>query len=179
VIIFLLFKYGEMRLPIGPFFAVTSTLLYYLAFVFAGKGIHALQEAEWISETYWEIMPRISFFGIYPTFEGIALQAALIGAMLIAVIYSLLIKPYREKLALERDISHIGIDITSLHDLLDDVNGHTMEIAKWAKDSNVEEVQSHIRELDRKVHEIMDHLATLEKETKDTFIETEKEIGQK
>ena len=179
VIIFLLFKYGEMRLPIGPFFAVTSTLLYYLAFVFAGKGIHALQEAEWISETYWEAIPRVSFFGIYPTFEGIALQAALIGAMLIAVIYSLLIKPYREKLALERDISHIGIDITSLHDLLDDVNGHTMEIAKWAKDSNVEEVQSHIRELDRKVHEIMDHLATLEKETKDTFIETEKEIGQK
>lgn len=179
VIIFLLFKYGEMRLPIGPFFAVTSTLLYYLAFVFAGKGVHALQDAEWISETYWEAIPRISFFGIYPTVEGIALQTALIIAMVIAVIYSLLIKPYREKLAVERDISHIGVDLTGLHDLLDDVKGHTTEISKLVKDSNVEEVQAHIRELDRKIHEVMAHLATLEQDTKDAFIETEKEIAGK
>ncbi|MFQ5586989.1 MAG: FTR1 family protein, partial [Thermodesulfobacteriota bacterium] len=177
VMIFLLFKYGEMRLPIGPFFAVTSTLLYYLAFVFSGKGVHALQEAGWISETHWDIVPKVKFIGLYPTVETIALQVALIGAMLIAVVYSLLIKPYREKLALGRDISHIGIDIDMLHDLLDDVNGHTTEIAKWARDSNVEEVQSHIRELDRKVHEVMGHLEALKRDTEDSFIETEKEIS--
>src|SRR3546814_3284702 len=37
-------KYS-IRLPIGPFFGVTSGLLAFLAVVFAGNGVAALQEA--------------------------------------------------------------------------------------------------------------------------------------
>ena len=33
-----------VRLPLKPFFGVTSAFLYYMAFVFAGKGIAELQE---------------------------------------------------------------------------------------------------------------------------------------
>ena len=33
-----------LRLPLKPFFGVTSAFLYYMAFVFAGKGIAELQE---------------------------------------------------------------------------------------------------------------------------------------
>ena len=33
-----------VRLPLKPFFAVTSAFLYYMAFVFAGKGVAELQE---------------------------------------------------------------------------------------------------------------------------------------
>ena len=104
VAIFLLFKYGEMRLPIGPFFAVTSALLYYLAFVFAGRGLHALQEARIISETYWHIIPKIPTFGLYPTVETLLLQGLLIVAMVAAVVYTFIIKPYREKPAPGRDL---------------------------------------------------------------------------
>src|SRR5690606_12288396 len=39
-----IFKYS-IRLPIGPFFGVTSGLLALLAIVFAGNGVAALQEA--------------------------------------------------------------------------------------------------------------------------------------
>ncbi len=115
-IIFFLFRYGSVKIPIGPFFAVTSTLLYYLAFVFAGKGIHELQEAGWISETSLDVVPRVEFLGLYPTLEGLTLQALLIGAMMVAVIYGMLIKPYKEKVTIEKDISNIGIDIDNLHE---------------------------------------------------------------
>ena len=35
--------YG-VRIPLRPFFSVTSVLLYYMAFVFMGKGVRELQE---------------------------------------------------------------------------------------------------------------------------------------
>ena len=43
VIFTLFWKYG-IKIPLRPFFAVTSVLLYYMAFVFMGKGIRELQE---------------------------------------------------------------------------------------------------------------------------------------
>ncbi|HMI56075.1 MAG TPA: cytochrome c/FTR1 family iron permease, partial [Gemmatimonadaceae bacterium] len=43
VIFTLFYRYG-VKIPMRPFFTVTSLLLYYLAFVFMGKGIRELQE---------------------------------------------------------------------------------------------------------------------------------------
>ncbi len=43
-------KYG-VRLPLKPFFGVTSAFLYYTAFVFAGKGIAELQEGGVVGTT--------------------------------------------------------------------------------------------------------------------------------
>ena len=43
VIFTLFYKFG-VRIPMRPFFTVTSVLLYYMAFVFIGKGIRELQE---------------------------------------------------------------------------------------------------------------------------------------
>ena len=40
-----------VRLPLKPFFAVTSAFLYYMAFVFAGTGIAELQEGGFVSLT--------------------------------------------------------------------------------------------------------------------------------
>src|SRR5439155_817016 len=34
-----------LKVPLRPFFAITSAMLYYMAFVFPGKGIADLQEA--------------------------------------------------------------------------------------------------------------------------------------
>jgi high-affinity iron transporter len=76
-------RYGA-RLPIRPLFAVTGLLLYYLALVFAGRGVHELQEAGWISETAWAIGPRIGPLGIYPTVETMVAQSLLLGLAIIA-----------------------------------------------------------------------------------------------
>ena len=97
VALFFLVKYGSVRIPIAPFFAVTSALLYYLAFTFAGKGVLELQEAEWVSSSHIEGLPAIAFFGIYPTWEGILLQSVLAAALIIAVVYSFVLRPYRDK----------------------------------------------------------------------------------
>jgi len=58
----------------GLFFSVTAILLYYLAFVFVGKGILELQLAHWVSSTPIESMISIEFLGIFPTIEGIVSQ---------------------------------------------------------------------------------------------------------
>ncbi|MCZ7665283.1 MAG: FTR1 family iron permease [Thermoleophilia bacterium] len=87
--LFVLLRWGSVRLPIGPFFAVTSVLLYYLAFVFAGKGIRELQEAGAVGATRIEWVPLVDTLGLYPTVETIALQGGLVLAALFALVWQL------------------------------------------------------------------------------------------
>jgi high-affinity iron transporter len=73
------------RLPMRQFFIITGGLLYYLAVVFAGKGVAELQGAGWLSTTRVPWIPRIELLGLYPTVETLAAQAAL----LLCVVYAL------------------------------------------------------------------------------------------
>jgi len=75
-----------MRLPLKPFFAVTSTMLYYMAFVFAGKGIADLQEGGLVRTTVLEWAPRVPVIGVYPTAESLALQGLLVVLLIVAVV---------------------------------------------------------------------------------------------
>ena len=177
--IFALIKYGSVRIPIGPFFAVTSTLLYYLAFTFAGKGILELQEAEWISSTSIEGLPAVGFLDFYPTWEGIALQAILVLALIIAVVYSFVLRPYREVETVTRDISHIESDMKTLHEILDDVSRHAMichGLASGVTGQEVDEMRKHLLDIDKKIHEVAGHLDKLAKGLEDIFSELERDI---
>jgi high-affinity iron transporter len=179
VIIFIFFKYGILKIPLGAFFAVTSTLLYYLAFVFAGKGILELQGAGWLAITPATNFPTVDFLGIYPSWEGIALQLVLILALLAALLYNFLYLPYKEKELLTKDVSHISVDITNLHSDLDHVRQHARSCHQLSKGTNVNEVnemQGHLKEIDSKVHEVMGHLKTLEVEITDMFSELEETV---
>ena len=84
----LLFRYG-MRLPIGPFFAVSSWLLAALAVIFVGHGVKALQEAGAIAAT-----PVGSFtaqpLGIYPTTQTLVAQAVLLVILVVGFAYGYL-----------------------------------------------------------------------------------------
>jgi len=71
--------------PLKPFFGVTSAMLYYMAFVFAGKGIAGLQEAGIVTTTVVEWAPRLPVFGIYPTVQSLALQGVLVLLLIVAV----------------------------------------------------------------------------------------------
>lgn len=84
VIFALFYKFG-VKIPLRPFFAVTSLLLYYMAFVFMGKGIHELQEGHVLPETALAI-PKIKFLGIYPTVETIVAQVILLGLFAFALV---------------------------------------------------------------------------------------------
>ncbi len=74
VILFYLMRSATMRLPIGLFFGVTAVLLYYLAFVFVGKGVLELQEARWIAVSPLEWAPQIEWLGLFPTQESLTAQ---------------------------------------------------------------------------------------------------------
>ena len=86
-----------LRVAMKPFFTVTGIMLYYMAFVFAGKGIAELQSAQVISLTVIENAPRLPVFGIYPTLESLAVQGVLLVLAIVAVIrgWSMRPKPSR------------------------------------------------------------------------------------
>ncbi len=90
-----------LRMPMKPFFAVTGALLYYMAFVFAGKGMAELQEAQIVGTT---VIPallwlRVPFLGVYPTMESLVLQAVLLLLLVVALMMKL--KPSARLLARE------------------------------------------------------------------------------
>ena len=64
-------------LPIGTFFSASSALIAVLAIVLTGKGIAALQEAGWVSVSIAPL-PRIDLLGVFPTWQTLAAQAAVI-----------------------------------------------------------------------------------------------------
>jgi len=93
VALFLLLRYGSLKIPLKAFFTVTSILLYYLAFVFAGKGIVELQTAGVLNATPVKYIPTINVFGIYPTLQSLLIQGVLLLAALFAIIYLFLQAP--------------------------------------------------------------------------------------
>ncbi|WP_068086572.1 FTR1 family iron permease [Polycladidibacter stylochi] len=84
VVLYLVLKLGAMRLAIRPFFLVTGGLLYYMAFVFAGKGVMELVEGKMFVPSLIEGAPQITWLGIYPYWETMVPQAFLVLAALIA-----------------------------------------------------------------------------------------------
>jgi high-affinity iron transporter len=83
--IFTLFYRFGVKIPMRPFFAVTGGLLYYMAFVFAGKGIKELQEGNAISQTQIPGFPHIEALGLYPTVETLIAQGVLLALLLFAL----------------------------------------------------------------------------------------------
>jgi high-affinity iron transporter len=78
---FAIFKLG-LRMPLKQFFGVTGTLLYIMAFIFAGTGINQLQAAGWVPATPVNFPPAVPLLGIYPTMETLATQTAMLLAFL-------------------------------------------------------------------------------------------------
>ncbi len=91
-----------IRLPLKPFFAVTSAFLYYMAFVFAGAGIAELQEGGFAPLTPVAWAPRIPTLGIHPTVETLTAQGALIGLALAALVWTFVVEPRRTQAAERR-----------------------------------------------------------------------------
>jgi high-affinity iron transporter len=78
---FAIFKLG-LRLPLKYFFGATGTLLYIMAFIFAGNGINELQAAGWMPSTPLRFPPQVPMLGIYPTLETIGTQGFVLFAFI-------------------------------------------------------------------------------------------------
>ncbi len=84
-----------VRLPLKPFFAITSAFLYYTAFVFAGRGIAELQAGNLISTTPVSWAPLIPALGIFPTAESLLVQGTLLLLFAAALVWTFVIEPRR------------------------------------------------------------------------------------
>jgi len=94
-VIYLAVNRFGVRLPLKPFFAVTSGFLYLMAFVFAGKAIAELQEGGLMTSTALAWMGRLPMFGIYPTLESTLAQAILVVLAVLALVWTFVLSPRR------------------------------------------------------------------------------------
>lgn len=75
LVIFFVLRFTSVKIPIGPFFLVTSILMAVLVVIFAGGGIHALIEGDLIDGHYLSSVPTNDWIGLYPYVECLAAQA--------------------------------------------------------------------------------------------------------
>ncbi len=68
------------RVPVAPFLAFATALLWALAIKFAGDGVMALQAGGVVSATRFAPLPAIPLLGFSPTFESAGAQLALVLA---------------------------------------------------------------------------------------------------
>ncbi|MEK7401300.1 MAG: cytochrome c/FTR1 family iron permease [Gemmatimonadota bacterium] len=87
-VVFTLFHRYGVRIPLRPFFAVTSVLLYYMAFVFMGKGIRELQEGDVFSITVISGAPHVDMLGLYPSVETLLGQLVLLLLFIFALAWT-------------------------------------------------------------------------------------------
>nr|WP_236029280.1 FTR1 family protein [Bifidobacterium miconisargentati] len=74
VFIFLIIRFTSVKIPIGPFFLVTSILMSVLVVVFAGGGVHSLIEGDALPANYIQGLPTNDWLGFYPYVECIVAQ---------------------------------------------------------------------------------------------------------
>jgi high-affinity iron transporter len=89
VAIFVIVRKGSMRLPLRPFFLITSLLMLVMSFAFLGGGVKELQEGDVFGATPVTAVPipTIDILGIYPYFETLVPQAALVLLALFSALY--------------------------------------------------------------------------------------------
>jgi high-affinity iron transporter len=96
VIFTLFYKYG-VKIPMRPFFTITSILLYYMAFVFLGKGIRELQEGNVVPITVMPKMPSFPSLGVFPSLETTVPQIILLVLFIFMIVKTFM--PHKETAA--------------------------------------------------------------------------------
>jgi high-affinity iron transporter len=116
LIITVLFRRFQVQIPIRQFFFATGLLLYAMAAIFAGQGVHELQDAGILSVTRVHGIPSIELLGIYPTVESLALQAVFIVLLIYATAVTL--RRSRRAAAERQDVDAVA-EVRALRGALD------------------------------------------------------------
>ncbi|MEX2461871.1 MAG: FTR1 family protein [Paenibacillaceae bacterium] len=87
VLSYLILKIG-VKIPMRPFFLISSIFVFYLCFKFLGMGIHGLQLAGVLQATRVSSMSTIEFIALYATWENVIPQAVLLISAIVIVIWS-------------------------------------------------------------------------------------------
>jgi high-affinity iron transporter len=181
VVYFLINQLG-MRIPVKWFFVITSVFLYYMAFMFMGKGLHELQMGGALSMTGAGFAPEIPWLGMYPTWETFIGQMILVLAYIGALIYTFGIKQERADHELKSEATQIQQNITVVHDLVEHISHHAKRCEIFLKDTgdqDLKELSEHLKEIDSKVHELFDRVIYFENRLTDEYDRLSQPIGAK
>ena len=85
--VFVIIRFGTVKLPLRPFFICTSALMYLMAIAFAGGGVKELQEADIIPVTPVDFVHSVEILGIYPTLETLIPQLFMVVVVILSVLY--------------------------------------------------------------------------------------------
>lgn len=86
-IIAYLMLFVGVKLPIRPFFLVSSLIVFYLCVKFTGLGIHSLQLGGILPSTTSSQLPSIDFIGFFPTWQSAIPQIALFLFAIVVLIW--------------------------------------------------------------------------------------------
>lgn len=105
IAVFLVFRFLTVRLPLKPFFLVTSLLMYAMCFSFTGKGVSELQAAGVVNKTVIPWMGfEMDFLGIYATYESLIPQVIVLAVIItMAVVYAQKNKKQLARIKAEKD----------------------------------------------------------------------------
>ena len=162
VIGFLIFKLA-IRIPIKYFFSATSLLLYFLCFILIGKGVHELQAAGLIGITFVNYIPRIDILGIYPTLETIIPQSVIVAAFIFATFWIANVSREKEREEIAVNVSRISDELRTMYESFDHIKVHILE---WRR---CEEINLEAEELDRQIHDVIDHVDQLQNKLGDFY----------
>ena len=104
IAVFLVFRFLTVRLPLKPFFLVTSILMYAMCFSFTGKGVSELQAAGVVNKTVIPWMSfEMDFLGIYATYESLIPQIIVLAVIItMSVVYAKKNKQQRAQIEAEK-----------------------------------------------------------------------------
>lgn len=87
IALYFLLKAGAIRIPVKQFFYITSYIIFYMVFVFTGKGIAELIEGKFIVPSFLPVkFEPLTWLGLYPYYETLIPQA-LVLILLVAGIF--------------------------------------------------------------------------------------------
>ncbi|HEY5525699.1 MAG TPA: FTR1 family protein [Clostridium sp.] len=87
IIAVLMLKIG-LRIPMKPFFLVSSLLVFYLGLKFTGMGINGLQLAGILPATTSDSLPTIAALAVYPTWQGVLPQVSLVVIAIVVILWN-------------------------------------------------------------------------------------------
>jgi len=166
-----LFRF-QVRLPLKAFFSVTTALLYFLAMILTGKGVHELQEAGWIS-TSPVSLPEVPLLGIFATSESLLAQGLMGIALILALAWIFLVEPLQRWANLRKSVARIQEDLNMVHEAVGHVREHTdqilIQVRGKVSQAELKETGGHLKSLHEDVVMLQDRMKDLNKDLAEHF----------
>ena len=114
-IVYVLFRRFQVQIPLQQFFFVTGLLLYVMAAIFAGQGVHELQEAGWLAMTPVPWVPAVPLLGLYPSVQSLLAQMLFVTLLVYATAVTL---RRRRRSAAEAQAVEDTVDLRALREAI-------------------------------------------------------------